>query len=47
MIHEDGSCIRYLTPADQARIFIGLLWHSRHDARARAAIQHYARVIRP
>jgi len=46
MIHEDGSCIRILTPQETARIMIGLIWHERHRPTAKRTIKHYLTVAR-
>jgi len=45
-MHTDGSCIKPVSKIDQARIYIGLLWHARRNPLARLAIRAHVRVIR-
>lgn len=48
MIHSDNKPIRMMSEADKTRLYIALMWRSRHDRRTRACIKgRIAQIRRP
>lgn len=46
MIHTDNQPIKMVTETDKNRLYIALMWHSRHDQRTRACIRGRIALIR-